>query len=352
PPPPPPSPPPPTPPPPGPTGGAGGGPTGATGGGDPSLGVRLFAEPSSGDAPLKNVDLFASVTSAAIGESTYKFDCTNDGTFERVVTSNEDTFRAVDLCSYALPKTYTAAVVVSRGRLNAQATREIEVKGPPIALSIAALGRNVSKNQSVFNDPLFAVPGDNLEFEVFIASGGSQQISGVTLRATLSARILYKGDVRVGDSPSQGNPLREGVAVGNLASGQTKVIRFNAQVAPASDFEIGTFALSPSFIAFNPDKAATDTVTVQVTKREVLGATRVPTGPIGLGIIAIASLLITILIFFAMTYWYLFRTYLRYRSGETWQTRAQHELARIIAKIRKREKIEDRDGSNDQGVAA
>src|SRR3990167_3556751 len=66
-----------------------------------SLSVQISADPSSGPAPLLDVDLSASVSGTTTGDITYKFDCTNDGSWERTITTSSTSFTAIDLCDYS-----------------------------------------------------------------------------------------------------------------------------------------------------------------------------------------------------------------------------------------------------------
>lgn len=78
--------------------------------------VSLTANPSVDGAPLKDVDLIASVSGTVTGPIDYKFDCTSDGTWELEV-NNIDTeiYIATDLCDYDAWGDYTAKVSVQRG---------------------------------------------------------------------------------------------------------------------------------------------------------------------------------------------------------------------------------------------
>jgi len=95
-----------------------------------TLHVSLSASPSSGYAPLNNVDLEASVTGSTEGSITYKFDCENDGIYEQIITTTQTTYTAQDLCDYSSPSTYTAKVEVERQGLIAQDTTQIYVAQP------------------------------------------------------------------------------------------------------------------------------------------------------------------------------------------------------------------------------
>jgi len=77
----------------------------------PAFSVNLSAEPDSGIPPLKEVSLVVSVQEPIVGPFSYKFDCNNDGNFEKEV---EDTFEknytAKNICSYEKEGNYTAKV--------------------------------------------------------------------------------------------------------------------------------------------------------------------------------------------------------------------------------------------------
>jgi uncharacterized repeat protein (TIGR01451 family) len=80
---------------------------------DKTLDATLTTNPKSGCVSLKNVDLTADaalVGGSASDEITYSFDCTNDGTYEKTVTTTARKYTAADLCTYATKGSYTAAV--------------------------------------------------------------------------------------------------------------------------------------------------------------------------------------------------------------------------------------------------
>lgn len=97
-----------------------------------TLGVELSANPAAGSAPLNDVDLTAVVSGTATGNITYKFDCTNDGSYEATVTQSGAVYTAVDLCDYTTADTYTAKVEVSRGSVTQTDTTTINVTSVPV----------------------------------------------------------------------------------------------------------------------------------------------------------------------------------------------------------------------------
>jgi hypothetical protein len=90
-----------------------------------TLSVSLSADPIFGCKPLNGVDLTASVSGSASGEVTYFFDCTNDGTWEKIISSDNTSYTAANLCNYSSSGTYTAKTRVQREGLSAENTVEI-----------------------------------------------------------------------------------------------------------------------------------------------------------------------------------------------------------------------------------
>jgi len=121
------------------------------------LSVTLTANPSSGNAPLNDVDLTATVAGSATGTINYKFDCTDDESWElEVNNSNLNPYTAVDLCDYPSEGTYTARVYVERDVANpAQDTTMITVSPPPppdFSISISPASRTINAGDSTAYD--------------------------------------------------------------------------------------------------------------------------------------------------------------------------------------------------------
>lgn len=111
-------------------------------GGAQTLSASLTANPPSGTAPLTGVDLTATPFGTAVGTITYKFDCTNDGTFEHMFSHiTEEPKTVVDACNYSSAGTYTARVQVERGSAtpaSASATITVSPVTPPPTADIRA----------------------------------------------------------------------------------------------------------------------------------------------------------------------------------------------------------------------
>jgi|GEM_PF-3302534 len=119
-----------------------------------TLSVDLVADPSSGDSPLRDVDLIADVSGSATGSIVYKFDCTNDGSWEGTYTSSSEPYTAYELCDYNSEGTYTARVLVQRDGLTAEDTTKIKVYDDNNHNPTADAGpdKDVCEGQSVMLD--------------------------------------------------------------------------------------------------------------------------------------------------------------------------------------------------------
>ncbi len=112
----------------------------------------------SGTAPLNGVDIQASVGGTAIGRITYRFDCTNDGTYESNLTTDSNPEQINDLCSYQTAGNYLAAVRVERAGVFATDTLPINVTGggdtlpPSVTITNPAGGQTVSGTVNVGAD--------------------------------------------------------------------------------------------------------------------------------------------------------------------------------------------------------
>jgi len=106
-----------------------------------TLTVSLSADPSSGDAPLNDVNLTADVSGTATGTINYRFWCDCNSTCDTVAgcttacgtpsygppATTTDPYTATNVCDYATADTYTAKVVAERGTLSAESRVTINV---------------------------------------------------------------------------------------------------------------------------------------------------------------------------------------------------------------------------------
>ena len=309
-----------------------------------TLTADISAIPSSGKAPLNDVDLTATVSGTSIGDITYRFDCKNDGSWERIETTNSTNYTAFDLCDYDSAGNYTAKVSVEREGLTFQSiigitVTEADEEDEDIALKVEKKVRNVSKGQSDFKNSITADPSDSIEFRIKITSVGTNIAEDIIIKDTLPDLLIYKGNLKIDGVSASGNILSGfETEIGDLSSGQTKIITFEAEVASKESFVPGTTKLINTALAYNDKIAVTETATVNVYKEGTLGAvTSVSTGFFNL---ATVTFVITCLIGFLLTYFLLLRFYVvKHVLPKSFQTKAERALLRNITKIKDEENI-------------
>ena len=96
---------------------------------NPSLSAVLTANPCFSPAPpLNGVDLRSIVAGTMFGTIDYKFDCTNNDSWDvEVFAATTTDYTATDACNYAATSTYTAKTQVGRGTATTTDTIEIKV---------------------------------------------------------------------------------------------------------------------------------------------------------------------------------------------------------------------------------
>lgn len=118
-----------------------------------TLTATLSANPNSGQEPLTGVDLSVNILGSATGNSTIRFDCNNDGTYD-ITRSNisGNQYTEVDACNYSSAGNYNAKVEVTRGGLTSTATAPIFVTSPnvPPGPPVGEIGVSCSVSTPVY----------------------------------------------------------------------------------------------------------------------------------------------------------------------------------------------------------
>ena len=237
-----------------------------------SLAVTLLAIPSSGNAPLYDVDLRATVSGTATGSINYKFDCTNDGIWDYTYNAISDNPKAVvNACDYHTAGTYTAKVYVERGSAlpaNATTTIFVSTQPPPGSpgLSIDKFVSNVTDGTS-FSQSVYAEPLDDIEFKINIASIGASIAYNVIVKDALPSNIIYKGSLKI-DGVSSGGDIFTDLNLGNMTPGTSKSITFRAEVASETNFSSDrtTTVVNTASVRSNGISKIHDTAVLNVTR--------------------------------------------------------------------------------------
>jgi len=253
--------------------------------GNQNLSVTLSAIPSSGTAPLRDVDLKAVVSGSSNGEITYRFDCTGNGDWELTYTTNNTSYTAIDLCDYDNPGSYTAKVKVERGGLAFIGTATVNVLADQNNntnnegnLTVEKMVRNLTRGETNWKANTSASPGDLLEFQIKVRASG-KSFYNVVVQDIIPGQTTFEGNLRIDGSLRSGD-IQTGISLGRLNAGDEKTITFQVRIKPAENFQFGTTTLFNTASVHSSDgSVSTDISKIDVTKTGVLGAaTMISTG--------------------------------------------------------------------------
>lgn len=115
-----------------------------------------------------------------------------------------------------------------------------------------------------------------MEFLIQINSGSGAQ--NVTVKDILLDRISVRANSLKVDGVAASGDIISGISLGNLAQNQTKTITFWADVAGGDKFNFGNTGLTNTATVYWNGDSVSDSATIVVTKKQVLGATSVSTG--------------------------------------------------------------------------
>ena len=136
--------------------------------------------------------------------------------------------------------------------------------------------RNFSRGTS-YDDLVQASPGEMLTFGVVIFAG-KDPLYDVTVKDSLPAGLLYRGDLRVDNVLTSGD-IFDGLNIGHIPAAGMKTVTFRADVAGEVSFSFGQTKLINSVEVSSRNGSGSDTAEVIVSKTAVAGAaTNVPTG--------------------------------------------------------------------------
>lgn len=143
-------------------------------------------------------------------------------------------------------------------------------------ISLRKTVKNITKGTN-YADSVYANPGDVLNFGIVIKAKNNP-LYDVTVKDTLPAGIIYKGDLRIDNVLTSGNILT-GLSLGDLEVNEEKTITFQAEVAGTESFAFGQTELTNTVLVSSEKNSRSDTAKVIVNKAAVAGtATGVSTG--------------------------------------------------------------------------
>ncbi len=139
-------------------------------------------------------------------------------------------------------------------------------------------GRNLSSGNLTWSTNTSAAPSDILQFQITVKNNGSQLINNVVVKDTFPVNLNYYNNLTLDGVANSGNII-SGLNIGSIAAGQTKLIAYQAQVAPVQNFGFGTTTLTNSVTITSSEgtnSASGSGATISVNRTS--GATGAPTG--------------------------------------------------------------------------
>jgi len=245
--------------------------------------VALIARPKTDCAPLNDVDLVATLSNYGNNDYdyTYYFDCTDDGDWEKTVTTDATTYTAANLCDYRNVGSYTAKVkVTSRGRTvtDTEIVRATECERIIEKIGQVSITKNVrnANGSTAYQGTISANPGDTVSYKIVVT--GTGEVDNVYISDAMPGNITNVRDLQI-DGTSRGGSLVSGMNIGSLYDGQTRIITYNATVANAGSFGYGQTTLTNTATVTVDGASANSSAAVQVYRQgAVQGATTVSTG--------------------------------------------------------------------------
>jgi hypothetical protein len=256
--------------------------------------VALTARPKSDCAPLYDVDLTATISNYGSDsynrDYTYYFDCENDGSWDKTITTSNTSYTATNLCDYRNVGSYTARVRVEQGSRTATDTEIVRAEqcGQTQTgnVSITKTVSNVSRGTG-YQGTVTANPLDIVSYKI-IVGGVSGNSENVRVSDAVPAGITNIRDLQVDGYAASGNSLND-INLGSFFAGQTKIITYTATIADESNFIYGQTTLNNVATVYAGNNSANSNASVYVYRRGIQGATTISTGfdgnmMIGLGI--------------------------------------------------------------------
>lgn len=306
----------------------------------PPFYVSLSAYPSSGCAPLNNVDLEAEVSGTLSKEITYYFDCENNGTWEKIQTSPSQFLKVNDICDYSLPGIYIAKVRVEREGILAEDTVQILVF-PCYSkdLSLSEYVKNLSDGTS-WKTEIEADPGEVLAFKIKVKSI-SDYISQVILKHNFSLpdKIKQIRNLKVENNLVSGD-LSQGLNLGSFSKNQEKIVYFEIVLENSNKFAFGTTEILGEAQAQFDSNLVSDSVKIKVRKKAVAGAvTGITTGvkEIFLDFVILPLLISLAIVFLFRNHFSILEEWIEFKKRRFKEMASEKILEAKIAKIRKRE---------------
>lgn len=115
-----------------------------------------------------------------------------------------------------------------------------------VGASVEALAKDSTQNEIAWQNSIIASPRDEIEFKIIITPTGGESLNNVVLTSSLSEKIESISDIKINDESFNGS-LSDGLKLGTVALGESKIITFRGTIAAGKNFSYGSNELENSF---------------------------------------------------------------------------------------------------------
>lgn len=192
------------------------------------------------------------------------------------------------------------------------------MRGQGLDMTLVKLGRNLTRGDTAQTNPVYATPGQTVEFVLRVRNNAASPLADVLVRDIVPQGITFvPGTVRLNGQSASDALVSSGLPVGTLAPGAEAVITFSGRVASSAELPAGTTTFVNTVQASAAGVPLLQAQALVIVARESAPpVTQVPTGPGESALLAlIVSAVITLL-------------YVGYTSTETFRRREATHIAR------------------------
>jgi len=138
-------------------------------------------------------------------------------------------------------------------------------------LAISKTVRSITDN-TAFQKSIAVHPLEKLEFRIEIRVDGGGTAHNVVVRDILPSRLIYRGNLRV-DGTRYAGDIDSGINIGNIMSGYTKTVTFEADVASPSNFGYySTFLTNQASVKSDENNNIYDSVSLSIVKESIISS--------------------------------------------------------------------------------
>lgn len=190
-------------------------------------------------------------------------------------TSISQPIYTAPLVNFDIYHTCILTAIDSRG-LNNSDTVKILVKNKNDGVKLKVLAKNLSRKTTVWQKTVSASSSEEIILKIEITSHSNFILENIMVKNSLPAKMIYQGNLKIDNLSDNRDLTKQAINIGSLKPGQTRIITFQAKIAPAKDFSYGTTELVNAVLVYNVKLTKTGTSKILVTK--INGSTKVKTG--------------------------------------------------------------------------